>query len=73
MSETITLFFLKNKSATFENFKELHTLIENQLGTKLNVVRKVISSIIGSELWYLKFVIIFIFLLIKIVLIVLYE
>ena len=33
------VFVLKNKSDTFEKFKEWHTLIENQMGTKLKGLR----------------------------------
>jgi len=30
---------MKNKSDAFEKFKEWHTLVENQIGTKLKVLR----------------------------------
>ena len=38
-SRRIWVFILKNKSETFEKFKERHTLIENQRGTKLKGLR----------------------------------
>jgi len=38
-SRRVWIFVLKNKSDTFEKFKEWHTLIENQTGTKLKGLR----------------------------------
>jgi len=38
-SRRVWVFVLKNKSDTFGKFKEWHTLIENQMGTKLKVLR----------------------------------
>lgn len=35
----VWVHILNNKSGTFENFKELHTLIGSQLGTKVNMLR----------------------------------
>ncbi|KAK2447548.1 secreted RxLR effector protein [Trifolium repens] len=38
-SRRVWVHIIKNKSDTFEKFKEWHTLIENQTGTKLKVLR----------------------------------
>jgi len=38
-SRRVWVYIVKNKSDTFEKFKECHTLVENQIGTKLKVLR----------------------------------
>ena len=38
-SRRVWVYILKNKSDAFEKFKEWHTLVENQIGTKLKVLR----------------------------------
>ncbi len=38
-SRRVWVHILKNKSDTFEKFKEWHTLIGNQVGTKLKILR----------------------------------
>ncbi|GAU10233.1 hypothetical protein TSUD_417410 [Trifolium subterraneum] len=38
-SRRVWVHIIKNKSDAFEKFKEWHTLIENQIGTKLKVLR----------------------------------
>ena len=38
-SRRVWVYILKNKSHAFEKFKEWHTLVENQIGTKLKVLR----------------------------------
>ncbi|CAJ2637310.1 unnamed protein product [Trifolium pratense] len=38
-SRRVWVYIIKNKSDTFEKFKEWHTLIENQTGSKLKLLR----------------------------------
>ena len=38
-SRRVWVYILKNKSDALEKFKEWHTLVENQIGTKLKVLR----------------------------------
>jgi len=38
-SRRVWVYILKNKRDAFEKFKEWHTLVENQIGTKLKVLR----------------------------------